>query len=389
MKRERTRRRHRPGPHRENSDMRPYAPTRQAEPATLIAADGVSLRAEHRPAADGARARLRGGSRVHGSPRHAGDPSCRRRPDAARGCRGGVDARVTAPAAAPPPWVTVEVLDVDAAVRLGAPVSATRRWRPWASRWAASVVVRHAALYGGVDAVVSVSAPARWNYRGTPPMRRLHAVVGSRFGRSVARRLRRTRITETCLWSEPYPMEPRVAAAVLAPVPLLVAHGDVDHYFPLDHARAAGRRGGPCRAVGGVRLRARGERDQRRPDGADRGLGLGARPVVRQVGVSASRSATGRRPGGGRAGRARWSGSPTAGDARRRRRRGAASATTRGSRECSRRRRSSSTASPSATSTRTTSRSSTANDRRGPALPSPVADFSRRARRPGPRSSSR
>ena len=31
-------------------------------------------------------------------------------------------------------------------------------------------------------------------------------------------------------------MEPGAAAAALAPIPLLVAHGDADHYFPLDHA---------------------------------------------------------------------------------------------------------------------------------------------------------
>nr|WP_257003329.1 alpha/beta fold hydrolase [Streptomyces sp. Alain-F2R5] len=45
-----------------------------------------------------------------------------------------------------------------------------------------SVVLRHAALYAddgeaGTDAVVSVSAPARWYYRGTAPMRRLHWLV--------------------------------------------------------------------------------------------------------------------------------------------------------------------------------------------------------------------
>ena len=42
----------------------------------------------------------------------------------------------------------------------------------------ASVVLRQAALRGGVDAVVSVSGPGRWYYRGTEPMRRVHFVGG-------------------------------------------------------------------------------------------------------------------------------------------------------------------------------------------------------------------
>jgi hypothetical protein len=98
-----------------------------------------------------------------------------------------------------------------------------------------SVVVRHAALCGGVDAAVSVSAPARWYYRGTPPMRTVHRVVESRLGRSLMRWSGRVRITDQP-WREPYPLEPRHAAVKMAPTPLLVAHGDSDHYFPLDHA---------------------------------------------------------------------------------------------------------------------------------------------------------
>ncbi len=99
-----------------------------------------------------------------------------------------------------------------------------------------SVVVRHAALFRNVDAAVAISAASRWYYRGTPSMRRLHRVVGSRVGRTVARVARGTRITGQP-WSEPLPLEPRQAAAIMTPIPLLVAHGDSDHYFPLDHAQ--------------------------------------------------------------------------------------------------------------------------------------------------------
>ena len=46
----------------------------------------------------------------------------------------------------------------------------------------ASVAVRHAALHRGVRAVVAVSGPARWYYRGTAPMRRVHWVLERRLG---------------------------------------------------------------------------------------------------------------------------------------------------------------------------------------------------------------
>src|SRR6201996_8985301 len=48
----------------------------------------------------------------------------------------------------------------------------------------ASVALRQAALQGAVDAVVSVSGPGRWYYRGTEPMRRVHFVAEKRVGRA-------------------------------------------------------------------------------------------------------------------------------------------------------------------------------------------------------------
>ncbi|MBQ0830805.1 alpha/beta hydrolase [Streptomyces tagetis] len=111
-----------------------------------------------------------------------------------------------------------------------------------------SVVLRHAALYGadaaGPDAVVSVSSPARWYYRGTAPMRRLHWLVMRPAGRLVSRWGLRTRVHHRD-W-DPVPLSPVEAAARIG-VPLLLVHGDRDAYFPLDHPRmlagAAGDRG--------------------------------------------------------------------------------------------------------------------------------------------------
>lgn len=125
-----------------------------------------------------------------------------------------------------------------------------------------SVVLRHGALYtagnaartageagavaerGGrtrahteayADVVVSVSAPARWYYRGTAPMRRLHWVVTRPTGRIVGRYGFRTRIARDD-W-HPVPLSPVDAVPLIAPAPLLIVHGDRDPYFPVDHPR--------------------------------------------------------------------------------------------------------------------------------------------------------
>jgi pimeloyl-ACP methyl ester carboxylesterase len=99
----------------------------------------------------------------------------------------------------------------------------------------ASVVLRHAGLIGGLDAVVSVSGPGRWYYRGTERMRRVHYAVEHRLGRFVTRHWLNTRINPEGWKLVPVP--PAEAAAQIAPVPLLIVHGDQDPYFPPEHAR--------------------------------------------------------------------------------------------------------------------------------------------------------
>ncbi|MFI8854027.1 alpha/beta fold hydrolase [Streptomyces sp. 891-h] len=86
------------------------------------------------------------------------------------------------------------------------------------------------------DAVVAVSAPARWYYRGTAPMRRLHWAIQHPLGRLVSRYGLRTRVHHRD-W-DPVPLSPVAAAPLIAPVPLLVVHGDQDPYFPVDHPLA-------------------------------------------------------------------------------------------------------------------------------------------------------
>jgi pimeloyl-ACP methyl ester carboxylesterase len=98
----------------------------------------------------------------------------------------------------------------------------------------ASIVVRYAGLVGDLDAAVSVSGPGHWYYRGTKPMRRVHFAAERRIGRLVTRAWLKTRVSPVG-W-DPVPMPPAEAAARVAPIPLLVVHGDKDLYFPVDHA---------------------------------------------------------------------------------------------------------------------------------------------------------
>jgi pimeloyl-ACP methyl ester carboxylesterase len=98
-----------------------------------------------------------------------------------------------------------------------------------------SVVLRQAGVLGGVDAVVSVSSPGRWFYRGTVPMRRVHFAAEKRIGRLFARQFLQTKIASGG-W-DPEPLPPADAAARISPVPVLIVHGDKDVYFPAEHAR--------------------------------------------------------------------------------------------------------------------------------------------------------
>ena len=138
----------------------------------------------------------------------------------------------------------LEVLDVQAAVEWARSLG-YRRVATLGFSMGGAVVLRHAALHGGVTAVAAVSAPARWYYRGTVPMRRLHWVVMRPLGRVVGRLGLKTRI-DPHEWRT-VPLTPVQAAARLPSlgVPLLVVHGDSDPYFPLDHPRSLHLAAGP------------------------------------------------------------------------------------------------------------------------------------------------
>jgi pimeloyl-ACP methyl ester carboxylesterase len=99
-----------------------------------------------------------------------------------------------------------------------------------------TAVLRYAGLGGDADAVVSVSAPGTWFERGTRPMRLVHWMFLSRTGRLATRYLRRTRLSGAG-WAT-VPAAPAEVAGAIAPRPLLIVHGENDHYFPAHHVDA-------------------------------------------------------------------------------------------------------------------------------------------------------
>jgi pimeloyl-ACP methyl ester carboxylesterase len=129
-----------------------------------------------------------------------------------------------------------EILDLEAAVvaarRLGYSQVVTCGWS-----MGGSVVMRHAALHGGVDAVISVSAVSRWFYKDTKPMQRVHWAIETRLGRLIAKLGLRTRIHPEG-WSRGIPESPVEVVPRISPTPFLIIHGDQDHYFPVEHPHA-------------------------------------------------------------------------------------------------------------------------------------------------------
>jgi uncharacterized protein len=87
-------------------------------------------------------------------------------------------------------------------------------------------VIRAAAVDGAADAVVAISTPARWGTSETKAVRRMTWIFTSPIGRSMFRRLFGTRINLD--WGNP---DPPVEAIARVHAPLLLIHGEDDHFF--------------------------------------------------------------------------------------------------------------------------------------------------------------
>lgn len=235
----------------DDTRMRVTPITSSGHRAVLLTSDGVPIEAEHRPAEGGSdRSAI---VLAHGFTGALERPAVRRAAETFRRFGGVVtfSFRGHGRSGGRSTVGDLEILDLDAAVRWARRLGYARVATVGFSM-GGSVVLRHAGAAGGgrpprpgagatspaeaVDAVVAVSSPARWYYRGTAPMRRLHWVVTRPTGRLVSRMGLRTRIDPE-EW-DPVPPSPVESVPYIAPTPLLIVHGDRDTYFPLDHPRS-------------------------------------------------------------------------------------------------------------------------------------------------------
>ncbi|MCA1834077.1 MAG: alpha/beta hydrolase [Actinomycetota bacterium] len=91
-------------------------------------------------------------------------------------------------------------------------------------------VIREAALYRDVEGVIAISTPAVWG--GTSkPVRRITWLFATKVGRKL---VGYGGVQLADAWADPEP--PVALAGRIAPIPLLLIHGEDDHYFPPESA---------------------------------------------------------------------------------------------------------------------------------------------------------
>ena len=95
-----------------------------------------------------------------------------------------------------------------------------------------SAVLRHAAIQGGVDAVVAISAPGRWTGHEQRAWKHLMWVIESSRGRAIAKRFG-YRLADA--WSDPE--TPEEVIGRIAPTPVILVHGEDDRVFDVEEAR--------------------------------------------------------------------------------------------------------------------------------------------------------
>jgi pimeloyl-ACP methyl ester carboxylesterase len=131
-----------------------------------------------------------------------------------------------------------EILDVDAAVH-DAREHGHSRVASIGASMGGIAVIRHAALLGGVDAVVGISLPARWEGHGSDAVRRMQWVTTTWQGRQLCRA---AGVRVSTFWG--FPEAPEDVIAKIAPTPVVIVHGRDDHFFDEEEAWRLYRRAG-------------------------------------------------------------------------------------------------------------------------------------------------
>jgi pimeloyl-ACP methyl ester carboxylesterase len=131
-----------------------------------------------------------------------------------------------------------ELMDVDAVVSLareetGGPVVTV------GLSMGGIAVVRQAAFRGGVDAVVAVSSPARWDGHTSRAVAQMRWLSSSDRGRMLARAIG-ARISSDWAWPE----DPEAVVDRIAPTPVILVHGRDDRFFDEEEAWRLYRRAG-------------------------------------------------------------------------------------------------------------------------------------------------
>ncbi len=131
-----------------------------------------------------------------------------------------------------------EVFDVAAAARW-----LRRRGHPWVGAVGASMgataVIRAAGLARGeplFDAVCAISAPAVWGLDETPAMRSITRTITVGWYGALVGALVHVRIGRNPWRVRPGPQPPVALVGRIAPVPVLLVHGEDDHFFPAEQA---------------------------------------------------------------------------------------------------------------------------------------------------------